>query len=191
MATLPFDMEIEDIAALAAIIKKNDLEELRLTDEELRMKLVIKGRSGKNDHNPPPPPPPVPNPLPPAAPPAPQIIVVPAGGNAVPAGAQAEVPAPSAAQPSAPAPVKEAAPAGGSGTTVKAPIVGTYYAASAPGKPPFVTVGRRIKKGDVIMIIETMKLMNEIQSDIDGVVTKIFVKDGQAVEFDQPIMVIE
>ncbi len=104
---------------------------------------------------------------------------------------QTEASAPSGAQEAAPAPVQEAAPAGGSGTTVKAPIVGTYYAASAPGKPPFVTVGQRIKKGDVIMIIETMKLMNEIQSDIDGVVSKIFVKDGQAVEFDQPIMVIE
>ena len=187
MATLPFDMEIEDIAALAAIIKKNDLEELRLTDEELRVKLVIKGNSKKAAHNPPPPPPPV------QAPPAPQIIVVPAGGNgAVPTGAQTEAPVTASVQAApAPAPVQEAAPAGGSGTTVKAPIVGTYYAASAPGKPPFVTVGQRIKKGDVIMIIETMKLMNEIQSDIDGVVTKIFVKDGQAVEFDQPIMVIE
>ena len=186
MATLPFDMEIEDIAALAAIIKKNDLEELRLTDEELRMKLVIKGNSKKAALNPPPPPPPM------QTPPAPQIIGVPAGGNAaVPTSAQTEAPAPASVPAAAPVPAQETAPANGSGTTVKAPIVGTYYAASAPGKPPFVTVGQRIKKGDVIMIIETMKLMNEIQSDIDGVVTKIFVKDGQAVEFDQPIMVIE
>ena len=78
-----------------------------------------------------------------------------------------------------------------SGNIVKSPIVGTYYAASSPGKPPFVKVGDAVKKGDVIMIIESMKLMNEIQSDFDGVVEKILVSDGQAVEYDQPIMIIK
>ncbi|MCM1578428.1 MAG: biotin/lipoyl-binding protein [Ruminococcus sp.] len=184
MATLPFDMEIEDIAALAAIIKKNDLEELRLTDEELRMKLVIKGSGGRPHHAPPPPPPHMQNPPPP---PQPQVIVVPMGGSATAAQtAASETPAGDSGvdTPSAPPVPKE------NGVTVKAPVVGTYYAAPAPGKPPFVTVGQRIKKGDVIMIIETMKLMNEIQSDVDGVVEKILVKDGQAVEYDQPIMIV-
>ncbi len=77
------------------------------------------------------------------------------------------------------------------GNVVKSPIVGTYYAAPAPGKPPFVTVGQTVKKGDVLMIIESMKLMNEIQSDYDGTVTEIIAKDGQTVEYDQPIMIIK
>ncbi|MBO5384631.1 MAG: acetyl-CoA carboxylase biotin carboxyl carrier protein [Ruminococcus sp.] len=77
------------------------------------------------------------------------------------------------------------------GNVVKSPIVGTFYAAPAPGKPAFVKIGDTVKKGDVIMIIESMKLMNEVQSDFDGKVTEILVEDGQAVEFDQPIMIIE
>ena len=75
--------------------------------------------------------------------------------------------------------------------TVTAPIVGTYYQSQAPDKPPFVKVGDTVKKGDVIMIIESMKLMNEVQSDFDGVVEKILVSDGQAVEYDQPVMIIK
>ena len=78
-----------------------------------------------------------------------------------------------------------------SGNVVKSPIVGTFYAASAPDKPPFVTVGQQVKKGDVIMIIESMKLMNEVQSEFDGTVAEILVKNGEAVEFDQPIMIIK
>ena len=78
-----------------------------------------------------------------------------------------------------------------SGNLVKSPIVGTFYAAPSPDKPPFVKVGDEVKKGDVIMIIESMKLMNEIQSEYDGIVDRILVSDGQAVEYDQPIMVIK
>ncbi|MDE6091704.1 MAG: acetyl-CoA carboxylase biotin carboxyl carrier protein [Ruminococcus sp.] len=78
-----------------------------------------------------------------------------------------------------------------SGNIVKSPIVGTFYAAPSPDKPAFVKVGDKVKKGDVIMIIESMKLMNEIQSDFDGVVEKILVSDGQAVEYDQPVMIIK
>ncbi len=77
------------------------------------------------------------------------------------------------------------------GNVVKSPIVGTFYAAAAPDKPPFVTEGQQVKKGDVLMIIESMKLMNEIQSEYDGTVAKILVKNGEAVEFDQPIMIIQ
>ncbi len=88
------------------------------------------------------------------------------------------------------APAAQASPVV-SGNVVKSPIVGTFYAASAPDKPPFVTVGQQVKKGDVIMIIESMKLMNEVQSEFDGTVTEILVKNGEAVEFDQPIMIIK
>ena len=78
-----------------------------------------------------------------------------------------------------------------SGNIVKAPIVGTYYRSPSPDKPPFVKIGDKVKKGDVIMIIESMKLMNEVQSEFDGVVERILVTDGQAVEYDQPIMIIK
>lgn len=78
-----------------------------------------------------------------------------------------------------------------SGNIVKAPIVGTYYAAPGPDKAPFVEVGKKVKKGDVLMIIESMKLMNEVQSDFDGVVKEILIQNGTAVEFDQPVMIIE
>ncbi len=77
------------------------------------------------------------------------------------------------------------------GNVVKSPIVGTFYQAPSPDKPPFVKVGDKVKKGDVIMIIESMKLMNEVQSEFDGTVEKILVSDGQPVEFDQPIMIIK
>lgn len=77
------------------------------------------------------------------------------------------------------------------GNVVRCPIVGTFYASPSPDKPPFVNVGDRVSKGDVLMIIESMKLMNEIQSEFDGVVQSILVSNGQAVEYDQPIMIIK
>jgi len=73
---------------------------------------------------------------------------------------------------------------------VKAPLVGTYYAAPSPDQKPFVQVGDTVKKGDVILIIESMKLMNEVQSDFDGVVKEILVQNGDGVEYDQPLMII-
>ena len=77
------------------------------------------------------------------------------------------------------------------GKIIKSPIVGTYYNAPAPDKDPFVTVGQKVKKGDILMIIELMKLMNEITSDYDGTIAEIMVSTGTAVEFDQPLMRIE
>lgn len=77
-----------------------------------------------------------------------------------------------------------------SGNVVKAPLIGTFYSASSPDNEPFVKAGQKVKKGDVIFIIESMKLMNEIQSEYDGTVNDIMVKNGDAVEYDQPIMVI-
>ena len=78
-----------------------------------------------------------------------------------------------------------------SGNVMSSPIVGTFYAAPSPDKPPFVTVGRQVSKGDVLFIIESMKLMNEVTSEFDGVVAEIFVEDGETVEFGQPILRIE
>ena len=93
----------------------------------------------------------------------------------------------------APAPMggEAPAPAAVSGTKVTAPIVGTFYAAPSPDSKPFVKVGDRIKKGDVIFIIESMKVMSEVPSEFDGVVKEICVQNGDAVEFGQTVMVLE
>lgn len=77
------------------------------------------------------------------------------------------------------------------GNVVKSPIVGTFYSAASPDDKPFVKVGQKVSKGDVIFIIESMKVMNEIKSDFDGTVITINCKSGEAVEYDQPIMIIE
>ena len=95
------------------------------------------------------------------------------------------------AQPAAPAAADVPAPKAVSGNFVKSPIVGTFYAAPAPGKPAYVSVGQTVKQGDVLFIIESMKLMNEVTSELSGTVAEILVKDGEAVEFDQPILRIE
>lgn len=78
-----------------------------------------------------------------------------------------------------------------SGKFIKSPIIGTFYAAAAPGKPPFVSAGDKVSKGDVVCIVESMKLMNEITSEFDGVVKEVLVSDGEAVEFDQPLIRVE
>lgn len=77
------------------------------------------------------------------------------------------------------------------GTPVKAPLVGTFYASPSPDEEPFVTVGKMVKKGDVVGIIEAMKLMNEVVAPVDGKVTKIEAKDGCMVQYEQTILVIE
>ena len=75
--------------------------------------------------------------------------------------------------------------------TVKSPIIGTAYLAPEPGAKNFVEVGKKIKKGDTVMIVEAMKTMNHVPSTLDGVVKKISVKDGQPVEFGQILIVLE
>lgn len=75
--------------------------------------------------------------------------------------------------------------------TVKAPMIGTFYRAAGEGKEPFVKVGDKVKKGDVLCIIEAMKLFNEIQSEVAGKIVKVMVDNAQAVEYDQPLFLIE
>jgi len=77
------------------------------------------------------------------------------------------------------------------GTVIKSPIVGTAYLAPEPGGKKFVEVGKKIKKGDTIMIVEAMKTMNHVPSSSDGVVKEICVEDGQPVEFDQKIAILD
>lgn len=103
---------------------------------------------------------------------------------------QSAAPAPVAA-PLATAPVAAAAPAEPVGHTVKSPMVGTFYRSSAPGAKPFAEVGSTVAVGDTLCIIEAMKLMNEIESDKAGVVKAVLVEAGEAVEYGQPMFVIE
>ena len=77
------------------------------------------------------------------------------------------------------------------GHIVKSPMVGTFYRASSPGAKPLAEVGQQVKEGEAICIIEAMKIMNEIEADKSGTVTKVMVENGQAVEFGQPLFVIE
>lgn len=162
MSNKIYEFDLETIAKLADIVKDKDLGEITVTTGE--KSITVKGRKC-------PPPPPM------------------GGAPFMPAPMDPMPATVNAAAPNA-APTVEAQ-AAFTGNVVRSPIVGTFYAAASPEKPPFAEVGKKVKKGDVLMIIESMKLMNEIQSEFDGTVTRILVKNGEAVEFDQPLMVIE
>jgi acetyl-CoA carboxylase biotin carboxyl carrier protein len=88
------------------------------------------------------------------------------------------------------APAAEAAPEVPEGQTVKAPMVGTFYRSGSPGAASFIEVGQTVKVGDPLCIIEAMKLMNEIESEVSGVVKAILVENGQPVEYGQPLFII-
>ena len=99
--------------------------------------------------------------------------------------------APLAAAPVAAAPVAAAAPAAAEGHVVKSPMVGTFYRASSPGAKPFVDVGSQVKEGETICIVEAMKILNEIEADKTGTIVRVLGENGQAVEYGQPLFVIE
>lgn len=106
--------------------------------------------------------------------------------------AHAAAPAPPpAAAPEAAAAAPAALPAAKPDHTVTAPMVGTFYAAPAPGAKPFVDIGSEVNVGDTLCIIEAMKMMNQIESDKAGRVTAVLVKNGDPVEFGQPLFIIE
>lgn len=115
--------------------------------------------------------------------PAQQIV------NTIPVANGVAAPAPMPAAPVESAPAAPA-PAADSSKTIDAPIVGVFYAASAPGKTPYVSTGKKVKKGDVVCIIEAMKCMNEIQAEEDGEIVEVLVKDGELVEYGQPLFKI-
>ena len=109
-----------------------------------------------------------------------QYVATPAPAAAAPAAtAMAELPAPAAAAPAQ------------TGHVVKSPMVGTFYRASSPGAKSFVEVGSVVKEGETICIIEAMKILNEIEADKSGTVARILGENGQAVEYGQPLFVIE
>ena len=103
----------------------------------------------------------------------------------------APVAAAPAAAPAAAAPAAEAAPAAISGHVVRSPMVGTFYSAASPEAPAFVEVGQHVNAGDTLCIVEAMKMMNQIESDKAGTVKAILVENGEPVEFDQPLFIIE
>ncbi len=115
-----------------------------------------------------------------------------ASAAAAPAVYAAPAPAPAAPAEAAATAAKPAAKAGSlpEGHVLRSPMVGTFYASSSPDKPPFVTIGQTVKVGDTLAIIEAMKMFNPIEAEVAGTVTAILAKDGQPVEFDEPLFVI-
>ena len=123
-----------------------------------------------------------------------KVRIVKSGGNVVQQFVAAPVQAAAApVQAAAPAPAAavETAPAAVTGHQVKSPMVGSFYRASSPGAKPFVELGDQVKEGQTLCIIEAMKILNEIEADKSGTVTRILADNGQAVEYGQPLFVIE
>lgn len=157
-------MDLRKIKKLIELLDESGIAELEVTEGEESVRISRYGSAA---------------PLVPASgPAAPYPIGVPAASDGA--------PAPAAATASA---VEERPPA--SGFEIEAPMVGTMYRAPSPGAPPFVEVGSRISAGDVVCIIEAMKILNQIESEVSGVVREIPVDNGQAVEFGQTLMIVE
>jgi acetyl-CoA carboxylase biotin carboxyl carrier protein len=155
-------MDLRKLKTLIDLVSESNVSELEITEAEGKVRIVKAS---------------------PAVMPAPvtySMAPAPAAVVATPAVEVAPAPAASPAAPAAPA-----------GHTVKSPMVGTFYRSSAPGAKPFVEVGDSIKEGDTICIVEAMKILNEIEADKSGTVTQILVQNGQAVEYGQPLFVIE
>ena len=155
-------MDLRKLKKLIDLVQESGIAELEITEGEEKVK-IVKGGVG------------------PAALPGHHAAQV-----AAPAALPAVEPmraAPTAATPAEPEPAQE-------GQLVKAPMVGTFYRSPSPDAKPFVEVGQAVKKGDTVCIVEAMKLMNEIETDVAGVVKAILVENGQPVEYGQPLFVI-
>ena len=124
-----------------------------------------------------------------------KVRIVKSMGGVVQQYVPAPVQAPAQAAPAAAAQVAElpapTAPAAPAGHVVKSPMVGTFYRSSSPGAKPFVEIGSQVKEGETLCIIEAMKILNEIEADKSGTVTRILGENGQAVEYGQPLFIIE
>ncbi|VTU15843.1 acetyl-CoA carboxylase biotin carboxyl carrier protein [Variovorax sp. RA8] len=156
-------MDLRKLKTLIDLVSESNISELEITETEGKVRIVKGGIAA-----------PIQYVQTVAAPPAPAVAGTgPVGAIAAPA-------------PAAPAP--EAAPAG---HVVKSPMVGTFYRSSSPGAPAFVEVGSQVKEGDTVCIIEAMKILNEIEADKSGTVTQILGENGQAVEYGQPLFIIE
>lgn len=155
-------MDLRKLKTLIDLVSESNISELEITEADGKVRIV------KSD---------------PAAAVAVQPVYAAAPATvAAPAVAAAAAPAPAAAPAAAPAET---------GHVVKSPMVGTFYRASSPNAKPFADVGQQVKEGEAICIIEAMKIMNEIEADKSGTITKILAENGQAIEFGQPLFVIE
>jgi len=157
-------MDLKEIQDLIRFVSKSGVTEVEVEREGF--KIVIKAERPTTEYH--------------AV--VPQQIVMPAPVAAAPAAAPALAPAASA---------PAAAPAAEGGVNIKSPMIGTFYRSSGPDKEPFVKVGDRVEKGQVVCIIEAMKLFNEIESEVSGVVTKVLVENASPVEYDQPLFLVD
>jgi acetyl-CoA carboxylase biotin carboxyl carrier protein len=157
-------MDMRKLKTLVDLVSESNISELEITEAEGKVRIVKAGYG-------------VPT----------TMMMQPAGQMMMAPAAQPQA-APADAASAAPAAEAPAAPAG---HVVKSPMVGTFYRSASPGSKPFAEVGAAIKEGDPICIVEAMKIMNEIEADTSGTVTKILVENGQAVEFGQPLFIIE
>ena len=155
-------MDLRKLKTLIDLVSESNVSELEITEAEGKVRIVKGGGAVVQ-----------------------QLVAAPVVAAQPAAAAVAVAAAPAAAE--APA----AAPAAAQGHTVKSPMVGTFYRSSAPGAKSFVEVGSQVKEGDTLCIIEAMKILNEIESDKAGTVTQILGDNGQAVEFGQPLFIIE
>jgi acetyl-CoA carboxylase biotin carboxyl carrier protein len=153
-------MDLRKLKKLIDLVQESGIAELEITEGEEKVK-IVKGGGG------------------PAALPSHHEVAAPAARPAL----EPMRAAPAAATPAEPEPAQE-------GQLVKAPMVGTFYRSPSPEAKPFVEVGQAVKKGDTVCIVEAMKLMNEIETDVAGVVKAILVENGQPVEYGQPLFVI-
>ncbi|MEY3998142.1 MAG: hypothetical protein RLY60_954 [Pseudomonadota bacterium] len=154
-------MDLRKLKTLIDLVSESNVSELEITEAEGKVR-IVKGPVGG-----------------PVAVAAPVMVAAPAASTAA-----ATTPAAPVAATPAEAPVV-------SGHVVKSPMVGTFYTASSPEAKPFVQVGSVVKEGETICIIEAMKILNEIEADKSGTVTRVMVDNGQAVEYGQPLFMIE
>ncbi len=172
-------MTFQEITELIKTVSRSRLAEFKLKDGDFEMSIktdrYVDTKTSKVVQTPiPVTAQPVPMPAPPAPAPAPAEPAPKAAKEATPA----------------PAPAKEKADES-KYLEVKSPMVGTFYRSSTPEKPPFVEIGQSIKKGDVVCIIEAMKLFNEIESEVSGKVVKVLVDNAKPVEYDQVLFLVE
>ena len=164
-------MKVEQVLQLIQAVSDSELTEFKYEEDGVKLSLKKTGDKIVQVQAP-------------AAAPA----VMPAAPAVIPAAAPAApAPVPAAEAPAADSAAEEALPAG---NVVKSPLVGTFYAAPSEDAEPFVKVGDSVKEGQVLAIVEAMKLMNEIESDFTGTVAEILVENGEAVEYGQPLFVI-
>jgi len=164
-------MDLQQIKQILELVREHDLSELEIEHDGLRLK-VRKDANGSHAIT-------MSGPAP-----MPATIAPPSGAIVTPA-----APAPAAALPS-PATAGDATETEIELAVVKSPIVGTFYRSSEPGADSFVEIGSTVKKGEVLCIIEAMKLMNEIDSEYDGEVVNIYVENGQPVQYGERLFAI-